>query len=174
MTSNAAIISTHHPNAGTYRRAADAFRAGDLDTLATTGCRHPRRGWPARSTACACAASTTRSATNRPILPRSPPVTSCSAPCGSRRLTAGSERRSEAPQLALRVLPGHGPLRTLRAAACRRPRRGHGESAVQVMEAPPRRRGPAGRISPGARPRGPLHLSLGTARRAAAASAQRR
>ena len=36
MTTNAAIISTDHPNAVAYRRAADAFRAGDLDTLATT------------------------------------------------------------------------------------------------------------------------------------------
>ncbi len=36
MTTNAAIISTEHPDAATYRRAADAFRAGDLDTLATT------------------------------------------------------------------------------------------------------------------------------------------
>jgi ketosteroid isomerase-like protein len=30
------IISPEHPNAASYRRAADAFRAGDLDTLATT------------------------------------------------------------------------------------------------------------------------------------------
>ena len=36
MTTSAAIISTNHPNAVAYRRAADAFRAGDLDTLATT------------------------------------------------------------------------------------------------------------------------------------------
>ena len=36
MTTDAAIISTDHPDAVTYRRAADAFRAEDLDTLATT------------------------------------------------------------------------------------------------------------------------------------------
>ncbi|MEO8828311.1 nuclear transport factor 2 family protein, partial [Lapillicoccus sp.] len=36
MTTNVAIISTDHPDAVTYRRAADAFRAGDLDALATT------------------------------------------------------------------------------------------------------------------------------------------
>ena len=36
MTTDAAIISTDHPDAVTYRRAADAFRAGDLDALATT------------------------------------------------------------------------------------------------------------------------------------------
>jgi uncharacterized protein len=36
MTTGAAIISPEHPNAVTYRRAADAFRAGDLGTLATT------------------------------------------------------------------------------------------------------------------------------------------
>ena len=35
MTSDAAI-GHEHPDAVTYRRAADAFRAGDLDTLATT------------------------------------------------------------------------------------------------------------------------------------------
>jgi hypothetical protein len=39
MTTDAAIISPGHPNAVSYRRAADAFRAGDLDTLAT---HHPR------------------------------------------------------------------------------------------------------------------------------------
>lgn len=36
MTTHAAIISPEHPDAVSYRRAADAFRAGDLDTLATT------------------------------------------------------------------------------------------------------------------------------------------
>lgn len=36
MTPDAAIISTDHPDAVTYRRAADAFRVGDLDALATT------------------------------------------------------------------------------------------------------------------------------------------
>jgi ketosteroid isomerase-like protein len=36
MTTGAAIISPEHPNAVSYRRAADAFRGGDLDTLATT------------------------------------------------------------------------------------------------------------------------------------------
>ena len=36
MTIDAAIISLDHPDALTYRRAADAFRAGDLDALATT------------------------------------------------------------------------------------------------------------------------------------------
>lgn len=34
--SAAAIISLDHPDAVTYRRAADAFRAGDLDALADT------------------------------------------------------------------------------------------------------------------------------------------
>ncbi len=34
--STAPIISTDHPDAVTYRRAADAFRAGDLETLAST------------------------------------------------------------------------------------------------------------------------------------------
>ncbi|MEO7131379.1 MAG: nuclear transport factor 2 family protein [Dermatophilaceae bacterium] len=36
MTTESAIISADHPDAVTYRRAADAFRAGDLDALATT------------------------------------------------------------------------------------------------------------------------------------------
>jgi uncharacterized protein len=36
MSTRAAIIRPEHPDAVTYRRAADAFRAGDLDTLATT------------------------------------------------------------------------------------------------------------------------------------------
>jgi ketosteroid isomerase-like protein len=36
MPAVAAIISPEHPDAVAYRRAADAFRAGDLDTLATT------------------------------------------------------------------------------------------------------------------------------------------
>ena len=36
MTIDAAIISLDHPDAVTYRRAADAFRAGDLEELATT------------------------------------------------------------------------------------------------------------------------------------------
>ena len=36
MSTDGPIISTDHPDAVTYRRAADAFRAGDLDTLATT------------------------------------------------------------------------------------------------------------------------------------------
>ena len=36
MTRDAAIISFDHPDAVTYRRAADAFRARDLDALAET------------------------------------------------------------------------------------------------------------------------------------------
>ena len=36
MTTDAPTISPGHPDAVTYRRAADAFRAGDLDELATT------------------------------------------------------------------------------------------------------------------------------------------
>ena len=36
MTMDEAIISTGHLDAVTYRRAADAFHAGDLDALATT------------------------------------------------------------------------------------------------------------------------------------------
>ncbi len=36
MTIEAANISQDHRDAVTYRRAADAFRAGDLDALATT------------------------------------------------------------------------------------------------------------------------------------------
>ena len=36
MTGDNQIISTDHPDSVTYRRAADAFRAGDLDALATT------------------------------------------------------------------------------------------------------------------------------------------
>ncbi|MEO7125359.1 MAG: nuclear transport factor 2 family protein [Nakamurella sp.] len=36
MTTDVPTISTGHPDAVTYRRAADAFRASDLDTLATT------------------------------------------------------------------------------------------------------------------------------------------
>lgn len=36
MTTDAANIGTDHPDAVTYRRAADAFRAGDLEALATT------------------------------------------------------------------------------------------------------------------------------------------
>ena len=36
MPADPAIISTEHPDAVSYRRASDAFRAGDLDTLATT------------------------------------------------------------------------------------------------------------------------------------------
>jgi ketosteroid isomerase-like protein len=36
MTIDGGIIRTDHPDAVTYRRAADAFRAGDLDALATT------------------------------------------------------------------------------------------------------------------------------------------
>lgn len=36
MTTDAAIISPDHPNAVSCRRAADAFRARDLDTLAAT------------------------------------------------------------------------------------------------------------------------------------------
>jgi ketosteroid isomerase-like protein len=36
MTADVPIISTEHPDAVTYRRAADAFRADDLDTLGTT------------------------------------------------------------------------------------------------------------------------------------------
>jgi ketosteroid isomerase-like protein len=36
MTTGVAIISAEHDDAVTYRRAADAFREGDLDTLATT------------------------------------------------------------------------------------------------------------------------------------------
>src|SRR3954454_1463583 len=36
MTRGYQIISGDHPDAVTYRRAGDAFRAGDLDALATT------------------------------------------------------------------------------------------------------------------------------------------
>ncbi len=36
MTTDAAIIGPSHPDAVTYQRAADAFRAGDLEELATT------------------------------------------------------------------------------------------------------------------------------------------
>lgn len=36
MTTDAAIIRPGHPDAVTYQRAADAFRAGDLEELATT------------------------------------------------------------------------------------------------------------------------------------------
>ena len=36
MATDAPIISPDHPDAVTYRRAADAFRAGDLDALADT------------------------------------------------------------------------------------------------------------------------------------------
>ena len=36
MAMDAPIISPDHPDAVTYRRAADAFRAGDLDALADT------------------------------------------------------------------------------------------------------------------------------------------
>src|ERR1039457_5112289 len=36
MTKDNQSISTDHPDAVTYRRAADAFRAGDLDALATS------------------------------------------------------------------------------------------------------------------------------------------
>ena len=36
MTQDNQSISTDHPDAVTYRRAADAFRAGDLDALATS------------------------------------------------------------------------------------------------------------------------------------------
>jgi uncharacterized protein len=36
VTAAVPIISVDHPDAVTYRRAADAFRAGDLDALATT------------------------------------------------------------------------------------------------------------------------------------------
>ena len=36
LTIDEAIISTDHPDTVTYRRAADAFNAGDLDALATT------------------------------------------------------------------------------------------------------------------------------------------
>jgi ketosteroid isomerase-like protein len=36
MTTDAPIISPGHPDAVTYQRAADAFRAGGLDELATT------------------------------------------------------------------------------------------------------------------------------------------
>ena len=53
MTSAAAIISPGHPDAITYRRAADAFRARDLDELATTIHEHvawhlPGTSWMAR------------------------------------------------------------------------------------------------------------------------------
>ena len=53
MTTAAAIISPSHPDAITYRRAADAFRAGDLDELATTIHEHvawhlPGTSWMAR------------------------------------------------------------------------------------------------------------------------------
>jgi ketosteroid isomerase-like protein len=36
MTPDRTMISTDHPDAVTYRHAADAFRVGDLDALATT------------------------------------------------------------------------------------------------------------------------------------------
>ena len=36
MTTDAAFISPEHPDAVSYRRASDAFRAGELETLATT------------------------------------------------------------------------------------------------------------------------------------------
>ncbi len=36
MSSDAAIIRTDHPDALTYKRAADAFRARDLEAVATT------------------------------------------------------------------------------------------------------------------------------------------
>lgn len=36
VPTNVPTISVDHPDAVTYRRAADAFRAGDLDTLAST------------------------------------------------------------------------------------------------------------------------------------------
>ena len=36
MSTGAAIISTDHPDAVTDRRTAGAFRAGDLDALAST------------------------------------------------------------------------------------------------------------------------------------------
>ena len=53
MTTGAAIISPDHPDAVTYRRAADAFRAGNLDALATTIHEHviwhlPGTTWMAR------------------------------------------------------------------------------------------------------------------------------
>ena len=53
MTTGAAIISLDHPDAVTYRRAADAFRAGDLEALATTIHEHviwhlPGTTWMAR------------------------------------------------------------------------------------------------------------------------------
>jgi len=53
MTTGAATISTEHPDAVSARRAADAFRAGDLDTLATTIHEDvvwhlPGRSWMAR------------------------------------------------------------------------------------------------------------------------------
>jgi len=53
MTRDAAIISPEHPDAVSYRRAADAFRAGDLDTVATTLHEDviwhlPGRSWMAR------------------------------------------------------------------------------------------------------------------------------
>lgn len=43
MTTDAANISPGHPDAVTYRRAADAFRAGNLHELATT--IHERVVW---------------------------------------------------------------------------------------------------------------------------------
>ena len=53
MTTDPAIISPAHPDAVTYRRAADAFRAGDLDELATAIHEHviwhlPGTTWMAR------------------------------------------------------------------------------------------------------------------------------
>jgi uncharacterized protein len=36
VTTDAAFISPEHPDAVSYRRASDAFRAGDLETLAAT------------------------------------------------------------------------------------------------------------------------------------------
>ncbi len=43
MTTDAAIIRPGHPDVVTYQRAADAFRAGDLEELATT--IHERVVW---------------------------------------------------------------------------------------------------------------------------------